>query len=156
MSGFPSIESLVPHADGMLLVGAVLEHTEDTTVCRIDVARSALFCDALGRVPAYVALEYMAQTVAAHGGLCARERGESPRVGLLLRARDVRLRVGSFGPDRLLRARARVLRAERLLSFACDVSDPADARPLACAEIKVHVPDALELPRAAAATRGRP
>ena len=64
------IEEVVPHSGAMLLVGPVLEHRPEFTRCRRRRgAERALRRRADGRVPAWVALEWMAQCVAAHGGL---------------------------------------------------------------------------------------
>ena len=77
---------------------------------RSTVADSELFRAADGRVPAYVGLEYMAQCIAAHGGLVARALGRAPSPGLLVGAKQLALapRVAAR-PDESLEVSARLL-----------------------------------------------
>jgi predicted hotdog family 3-hydroxylacyl-ACP dehydratase len=145
------IEEVVPHAGTMLLVGPVLEHHPEYTRCRVEVARSALFAREGGRVPAFVALEWMAQCVAAHGGLVARALGLPARPGLFLGTRGVRLSADDFAADDVYEVCARHLRGELgLVSFACRLERPGDAEPLAEGNLSVYVVERIEdlLPRA--------
>jgi predicted hotdog family 3-hydroxylacyl-ACP dehydratase len=130
----------------MLLIGPVLEHRPELTRARVHVARSALFRRADGRVPAWVALEWMAQCVAAHGGLVARGLGEPVRPGLFLGTRGVRLRADDFGPEEVLEVRARHLRGGELglVAFACSLERPGDAEPLAEGNLSVYVVERIE------------
>ena len=67
--GFPPVGELIPHARGMLLLEAVLEHSPEHAVCSVKPTASELFQDAAGRVPAWVGLEYLAQCMAVYGAL---------------------------------------------------------------------------------------
>ena len=106
-SGFPPIASLLPHAGPMCLLERVTEHQRSHTVCSVDPSRSALLAAPDGSVPVWVGLEYMAQCIAAHGGLVARALGEPLRPGVLLGSRRLRFGVGRFASDRELRVTAR-------------------------------------------------
>ncbi len=140
-----AIEEVVPHSGSMLLVGPVLEHRPEFTRCRVDVARSALFARPDGRVPAWVALEWMAQCVAAHGGLVARALGLPVRPGLFLGTRGVRLRADDFGAAERLEVQARHLRGELgLVAFACRVERPGEAEALAEGSVSVYVVERIE------------
>lgn len=142
---YPPLAELVPHSGSMLLIGPVLEHRPELTRCGVHVAESALFRRADGRVPAWVALEWMAQCVAAHGGLVARALGEPVRPGLFLGSRGVRLRTDDFGPDEVLEVRARHLRGELgLVAFACSLSRPGEGEPVAEGNLSVYVVDRIE------------
>jgi predicted hotdog family 3-hydroxylacyl-ACP dehydratase len=139
------IEQVVPHSGSMLLVGPVLEHRPEFTRCRVEVARSALFAREDGRVPAWVALEWMAQCVAAHGGLVAHALGLPVRPGLFLGTRGVRLRADDFGCGEVLEVGARHLRGELgLVSFACRLERPGEAAPLAEGSLSVYVVERIE------------
>jgi predicted hotdog family 3-hydroxylacyl-ACP dehydratase len=122
----------------MRLLGEVLAHDARETRCAVDPARAALFHDADGRTPAWVALEWMAQCAAAHGGLVARARGEAPRPGLLLGSRRLVFRCDGFPPGRRLEVRARhgAGRASGL-AFDCAVLDPDGGSPLAEGRLNV-------------------
>jgi predicted hotdog family 3-hydroxylacyl-ACP dehydratase len=139
------IEDVVPHAGAMLLVGPVLDHRPEFTRCRVEVSRSALFAREDGRVPAWVALEWMAQCVAAHGGLVARALGLPVRPGLFLGTRGVRLRADDFATAEVFEVCARHLRGELgLVSFACRVERPGEAEALAEGNLSVYVVERIE------------
>ena len=113
---------LLSHARPMLLVRSVLSHSPDRTVCAVEVADSELFRAADGRVPAYVGLEYMAQCIAAHGGLAARALGRAPVPGLLVGAKQLALHREWLDADESLEVEAKLLgRAGALASFACEL-----------------------------------
>jgi len=138
VSALPALAELLPHAGPMRLLDAVVSHDAERTVCRALPAASALFQDAAGEVPAWLALEYMAQCAAAHGGLAARARGEPPRPGLFVGSRRVAFRCASFAPDVPLAVTARL--AGRLgdgFAFDCTVEDPAGGPPLVEGRINV-------------------
>ncbi len=105
MNDFPAVEKLVPHAGPMLLLGQLLESGEDYVVCEVIVRADGLF-DAAGRVPAWLGIEYMAQTIAAFAGLQALERGEPVRAGYLLGSRRFETNVPDFACGELLRVSA--------------------------------------------------
>ena len=83
------IAKLLPHSGNMLLLDAVIEHDTDTIHC---VARSHLATDnplrIEGRLPAWCGIEYAAQAMAVHQGLCETKAG-TPRRGFLALIRDV-------------------------------------------------------------------
>lgn len=145
--GFPPIDSLVPQSGPMRLIGRVLDHDETATRCEVDPARSQLFRDPLGRIPAWVALEYMAQTAAAHGGLLARKRGEPLKPALFVGSRRLTFRCPDFVPGSLLEVTARhsAGRGSRL-AFDCAVLDPDGGEPLAEGRLNVVVPTRLLYP----------
>src|SRR5207247_882287 len=66
---YPGIEEVLPQAGRMVLLTRIVGHTEERTTCAVEVSTASPFYDGQGGVPAWVALEYMAQCVAAHGGL---------------------------------------------------------------------------------------
>jgi predicted hotdog family 3-hydroxylacyl-ACP dehydratase len=85
-----------------------------------------------------VAIEYMAQCAAAHGGLVARARGEAPRPGLFVGSRRLVFRCAGFAPDVALTVTARHAggRADGF-AFDCTVEDPAGGPPLAEGRLNV-------------------
>jgi predicted hotdog family 3-hydroxylacyl-ACP dehydratase len=86
---YPAIEALLPHRDGMLLVDRVVHAGEGTLRAVLEVRESAWYVDANG-MPAWMALEAMAQTVAACVGNARREQGLPPVQGYLLGTRRFR------------------------------------------------------------------
>lgn len=106
MTALPPVASLVPHRPPMVLLDEVRAWDGATARCRLTVRPDAPFA-VEGRVPAAVALEYMAQCAAVHGGLGARDRGEPARGGYLLGARSLSLAVDHFDAGDVLDVEAR-------------------------------------------------
>lgn len=94
MIGTEEIAQLVPHSGCMRLIDEVLEWDLLRIRCR---TRSHLSRDNPLRSPegleALHLLEYGAQAMAIHGGLCSRVAGRIPGAGMLASARDVRLEI---------------------------------------------------------------
>jgi Predicted 3-hydroxylacyl-(acyl carrier protein) dehydratase len=86
MTAHYDIEDLIPHKKAMCLIKRVLDWGEDWCQVEVDVADSGAFIID-GHVPAYVTIEYMAQTVAALAGLRAKARDKPIQLGLLLGTR---------------------------------------------------------------------
>jgi predicted hotdog family 3-hydroxylacyl-ACP dehydratase len=85
------IARLLPHSDNMVLLDAVLEHDAGTIHClarRHHAADNPLRMD--GRLPAWCGIEYAAQAMAVHQGLCA-NNAAPPARGFLAVVRDVAL-----------------------------------------------------------------
>jgi predicted hotdog family 3-hydroxylacyl-ACP dehydratase len=144
-AAFPAIEALVPQTGPLCLLDRVVEHGPDHTVCAVDPGRSGLLAAPDGSLPAWLGLEYMAQCIAAHGGLVALARGEPPRPGVLIGARRVRFGVQRFEAGRELRVGARHHRGERgLLAFDCEVRDARSGAPLVQGRLNVYTVDELD------------
>jgi predicted hotdog family 3-hydroxylacyl-ACP dehydratase len=128
---FPPIAQLLPQAGAARLLDRVLAHDEQGTRCSVNRSQSALFRDAGGRVPAWVALEYMAQCAAADGSLRRRARGEPLEPALLIGSRRVVFRCGPFDAEQHLEVTARHAVGRReLLAFDCAVFDARGGEPL--------------------------
>lgn len=83
------IARLLPHSGNMVLLDAVLEHDAGRIHClaqRHHAADNPLRMD--GRLPAWCGIEYAAQAMAVHQGLCA-GNAAPPARGFLAVARDV-------------------------------------------------------------------
>lgn len=65
MTKLPPIEQLLPHDKPMILVDRALDVQQDTIHCQVDIAEHNPFFDSASQtVPAYVGIEFMAQSVA--------------------------------------------------------------------------------------------
>jgi predicted hotdog family 3-hydroxylacyl-ACP dehydratase len=81
------VGELVPHKGKMLLLDRVRDYDlkENSITTEIDITRNNMFYEEeLGGVPAWVAFEYMAQSVSALSGICGRTRGEKPKTGFIM------------------------------------------------------------------------
>jgi len=74
----------VPHCDQFVLLDRLTHAEAGTLTAEVDLDRSNIMRDSTGRVPAYVGIEYIAQTIAALAGLIRWRNGLPPRIGLLL------------------------------------------------------------------------
>jgi len=130
-TGYPPIEHVLPHAGRMVLLSRVVDHAERRTVCVAEIPATSIFADESGGVPAWVALEYMAQCIAAHGGLRARAKGDAVPLGFLLGSRSIALHTVRFEPGQRLEVEAAHVWGEHdFFSFACSVRDAATGATL--------------------------
>lgn len=140
MSNLLGIERYVPHRGSMLLLERLLEAGEEHAVAQVRVARDGLFVQPQG-VPSWVAIEYMAQAVAAWAGWRAAEKGEPARIGFLLGSRKFEAFVAFFAPGAVLRVEVRceLLGSNGLGMFDCQVLQ--QDRRVAQARISVFEPE---------------
>jgi predicted hotdog family 3-hydroxylacyl-ACP dehydratase len=121
------IEQFVPHRGAMSLLDAVTAVADASIESRLTVRGDGLLATADG-IPALVAVEYMAQTVAAFGGASARARGEPVQLGLLLGVRNFGATVPFFAPGDVLDVVATLVleSAGGLAVFDCRVARAAE------------------------------
>jgi predicted hotdog family 3-hydroxylacyl-ACP dehydratase len=123
-TSYPRIEDVLPQAGRMVLLTRIVGHTDRRTTCVVEISAASTFADADGGVPAWVAIEYMAQCVAAHGGLRARAAGDPVTPGFLLGSRSIALHTPRFVPGQRLEVEAaHVWGKDDFFSFACAVRD---------------------------------
>jgi predicted hotdog family 3-hydroxylacyl-ACP dehydratase len=140
VSAFPPLDRLLPQTGPMRLLSRVVSHSVEETVCAVDPSGSELFRDPNGSVPSWVALEYMAQCVCAHGMLL--DGLSAPKPGLLVGAKRLALHVDEFAADESLLVSARILqRIGRLASLECALRSGGEL--LAEGTLSVFVPDSL-------------
>jgi len=141
-----TVAAILPHAGRMLLLDELLDHGPAHVVCGVTVQPASMFCDGNAGVPAWVGLEYMAQTVCAFSGVEEVRAGLKPTIGLLLGTRSYQCEVEWFPVGAALRIRADVLMRDDndLVAFACTIHD-ADRR-VAHGDVKAYRPkNVLEL-----------
>ncbi len=117
----PPIEQLVPHAHPMILVDRLASYEPGRGVCEVVLRPDSPFV-VEGQVRALVAIEYMAQSVAAYAGMRGRARGDKPALGFLLGSRDLKLHVERLQAGDALRVEVEhVFGDDQLGSFRCQV-----------------------------------
>ncbi|CAD5106490.1 ApeP family dehydratase [Zestomonas carbonaria] len=127
------IAELLPHAGDMILVDELLACDEDNVETRLVVRPGGPFNDVDGSLPAWVALELMAQSVAAYAGYHARQAGQPVELGFLLGTRKFDCNVERFPAGSELRIRGlRSLQDDNGMGvFECHLDGPgihAEAR----------------------------
>jgi len=145
MTTFPPVREVVPHSGPMCLLDRILSHDEQETVCAARVEEGQCFTDPAEGVPIWIGIEYMAQCIAVHGGLIAREAGEAPRPGLFLGSRRLQVDVSELTPGSEVVVTARHLRGSGagMQAFACSLASDLDASPLIEGNLNVMLLDAL-------------
>jgi predicted hotdog family 3-hydroxylacyl-ACP dehydratase len=90
------LAELLPHAGDMILIDQVLAFDAEQILTRTQVRPGGLFSRVDGSLPAWVGVELMAQSVAAHAGCQAREQDKPVQLGFLLGTRKFECNVEHF------------------------------------------------------------
>jgi predicted hotdog family 3-hydroxylacyl-ACP dehydratase len=116
------IEELVPHSGKMRLLERVIDYDQQVLTAEVIVRQDGLF-DQGQTVPAWLGIEYMAQTIAAFTGMADRLAGRPVRSGFLLGTRryDVDRAVFEVG-QRLKVTVKELMRDQALAVFECQLS----------------------------------
>ena len=80
------ILDVVPHQSPMSLLDTLESYSDNTLVSSLTIKEDSLFYEELG-VPTWVGLEYMGQSIAAFGGVEARNEGRPVKIGFLVSSR---------------------------------------------------------------------
>lgn len=154
-----SAETFLPHAAPMVLLDSVIEVANDTALCRVVVSPDSVlapFLNARGALPAWYAIELIAQTVGVWSGWHGAQQGEAPQVGMLLGARAVKCSVAEFaaGSELLIQV-SLVLRDEKIASFegVISIKQEKDNLQVATGRLNTYQPDKEEL---ITLTQGKP
>ena len=118
---------LLPHRPPMTMLShAIAVDEPGVAVAAADTSACSVFYDKeLGGVPACAALEYMAQTTALAFCADSRRRGEQPRVGFILGARRMDVRIPVFESSQRYVASAKCAYSDGgFASFDCAVFGP--------------------------------
>lgn len=133
-----SIEQLLPHAGKLMLLDHVLTYDDESMSAQVTVRGDGLFGDNTG-VPAWLGIEYMAQTVAAHGGLMCRLAGKPLNPGFLLGTRRYHCNVSRLNAGAVLIVTVkRLIQDQGLGVFDCRVT--GDGVEIS-AKLSVYQPD---------------
>ena len=83
-----AVADLLPQSGPMVLIDGLLSIDSETVTTFTTIRDDGLFSLPDNTVPAWVGIEYMAQTIAAFSGYHCLMRGEPIRLGLLLGTRE--------------------------------------------------------------------
>jgi predicted hotdog family 3-hydroxylacyl-ACP dehydratase len=137
-----ALEQLLPHDHPMILLSRFSHAHSDSVLCAVDISeQSPFYRSELGGVPAYVGLEYMAQTVACYAGALALSKAEPIKIGFLLGSRKYQPTVTVFHAGSTLEISAHKLVMENsgLSVFSCEIT--ADGVVLVQANLNVFQPE---------------
>ncbi|WP_222101945.1 3-hydroxylacyl-ACP dehydratase [Methylomonas koyamae] len=117
------IAELLPHTGDMVLLDRVVSFEEDRLSAVLTVRGDGLLFGDERAVPAWAALEYMAQAIGAYVGLQAKQAGQPIRLGFLLGSRLLQSNVGSLPVGCELAVTVeKIVQDEQLGVFDCRVS----------------------------------
>ncbi|MCK5190115.1 MAG: hotdog family protein [Methylococcales bacterium] len=135
------VAELLPHDGKMVLLDRVIEYDQESLVAEVVVRDDGLFGDGK-TVPAWLAIEYMAQTVAAHGGMMCHLAGKPINLGFLLGTRRYNCNVSFLTVGTNLTVKVeRLIQDQGLGVFLCQVSGQGVD---ISAKLNVYLPDSEE------------
>jgi predicted hotdog family 3-hydroxylacyl-ACP dehydratase len=138
------IGELLPHGPEMTVIDRLLVYSPERSIAEVAVTERSLFFARTG-VPAWVGIEYMAQTIAARAGYEARLRGEPPAIGYLLGTRAYRSSLPEFPLGATLTVTVEPLVVdEKLSAFQCSIGSDS---VIATAVVNTYQPAARDVER---------
>lgn len=142
-----TIAQLVPHSGIMSLLDRTLHCDHQSLIAEVTVGSDTLFVTDKG-VPAWVGIEYMAQSVAAFAGVRAKRAGEDIRIGFLVGTRKYHCNSAYFPPGSTLTIRVtEELQGDNGLGvFVCRITSAENSANMIVAEANLNVfqPDNAE------------
>ncbi|MBN2804965.1 MAG: 3-hydroxydecanoyl-ACP dehydratase [Deltaproteobacteria bacterium] len=131
---------LLYHEPPMVLIDRVFEIYKDGVSCEVDICESSVFADENG-VPAYVGIEYMAQTIGVFDGIIRKQSGCTPEIGFLLGTRRIEFFCERFNLGQTLKVTAlRSWDGEKVVQFECKIEEIDSLKMLAKASLTVYSP----------------
>jgi len=119
------LEHIMCHRRPMVFLDDVVEADDESLVATIRIREGIPFYEPQHGVPAWVGLEYMAQSIAALAGIRARNAGNRVPLGLIIGCRNYTSNTSMFAPGSELRISIRKIAAEEygFGSFDCRIKD---------------------------------
>ena len=135
------VAELLPHVSNMVLLDRVVEYDQESLIAEVEVRKDGLFGDGK-TIPAWIGIEYMAQTVAAHGGMMCHLVGKPINLGFLLGTRRYISNISDFTVGTRLTVKVnRLIEDQGLGVFDCQIlGDGIDIS----AKLNVYQPDKAE------------
>ena len=140
----PAVTDLIPHRGSMLFLDTVLHADKESCTAQYTPQAGAWYLNANGAMPAWISIEIMAQTIAAHTGEMRRQIGLLPKQGVLLGTRSLKSTCPAFAPGVTLQIVARVSfwGEGGLAAYECSIATAAAPHEvLASAILKVFEPE---------------
>lgn len=145
IKGFPSVASLVPHDDPMILIDNLIDVDETTIHCQVFISERSQFFDQGNKtIAAWVGIEYMAQTISAWSGYQSFLKKEPSPIGFLLGTRRYTAESDLFLDGDVLDVYAeKLMESEGMGAFSCSIKCKNNV--LATAQLNVFVPNSEQL-----------
>jgi len=132
------VSQLLQHDGNMMLLDKIITYDENSMIAEAIVHADGWFDDGK-TVPAWLGIEYMAQTVAAHDGMMSKLAGKPNNMGFLLGTRHYQCDCDSIAVGLVLSIEVkRLVEDQGLAVFDCHIT--ADGVDIS-AKINVYQPD---------------
>lgn len=140
-----TIEQLLPHAAPMILIDRMVEVGEKSIHCQVNIDQHLLFFEEHNHsVPAYVGIEFMAQTIAAWSGFHALQKKQPSPIGFLLGCRRYHTNVSHFNQGQQLDIYAtQILEDHNMAVFLAEIKH--QQKIMATSQLNVYVPKSQQL-----------
>ena len=139
-----ALSDILCHRPPMIFIDEIITSAHDYLRAKIHIKPGIPFFQPDIGVPAWVGLEYMAQSIAALAGLRARAQGQPIPLGLIIGCRHYQSSVAAFAPGVIIESQVKELAADEqgLGSFDCSLNAE---QTLAIARISVFGGDRHKL-----------
>lgn len=124
MSAMLLVKDVVPHKKTMSLLDEILEKGKESLKAKVTINENSLFLTD-GKIPAYIGIEYMAQSIAAFSGSQERSKGGEAKLGFLVGTRKYDSTVSCFlqNTDLIIDVEREFQAVNGLGVFNCTISD---------------------------------
>ena len=145
MTNYPPIGHLLPHDEPMILIDRAIDIQQDSIYCQVEIGEKNPFFNAESQtIPAYVGIEFMAQSVAAWSGYHAKQKGEQPPIGFLLGSRRYSSHCDRFQNGQVLDVYAEKLMEDNGMAvFTARIE--FEQQVMASCQLNVYVPSEEKL-----------
>jgi predicted hotdog family 3-hydroxylacyl-ACP dehydratase len=137
-----AIEHVLAHEAPMILIDSLSHYSEENACCTVTITEHSPFYNAaIGGVPSYIGVEYMAQSIAAYAGALANDSGQAIKIGFLIGSRKYKTHHSVFKNNNTLAIKVQKLYQEEsgLSVFDCQIW--AEDSLLCEAKINVFQPE---------------
>jgi predicted hotdog family 3-hydroxylacyl-ACP dehydratase len=136
------IDQVLPHEGRMRFLDELLAYGDHGVTAALTIRTDSVLCDGARGVPAWVGMEYMAQTACIYSGVRDLKAGGPPGISALLGTRSYRAHVPAFaiGTRLIVDARLLVSDDDDLAVFDCSIRDAATQKELSVGDIKAIRP----------------
>lgn len=132
------VAELLPHDGDMVFLDRVIEFDQHSMITELVVRDDGLFGNGQ-MVPSWLGIEYMAQTVAAHGGMMCRIAGKPVNFGFLLGTRRYHCNKTAFKVgERLTVEVEQIIQDQGMGVFECKI---LGSDIVATAKLSVYQPE---------------
>ncbi len=137
----PAISDILPHRDSMLLLDRLLDFDATKATAEYVPRANAWYVDEGGNCPAWIGIELMAQTIAAHVGILRRIEQLPAKLGALLGAQRYVALQAAFAAGETLSIKTEMIYSDANGFSAYECLIAANGKDVANATLKVFEPD---------------